>query len=76
MKLFICNDDVNSFDHVINIIQRYLSYPYMQACSIANIVHNNGECLVKSDEDDSVIIELYDSLKENGLTVRVGDERN
>jgi hypothetical protein len=48
----------------------------MQACSIADIVHNNGECLVKTDEDDSVIIELYDKLKENGLTVRVGDEKN
>jgi hypothetical protein len=47
----------------------------MQACSIADIVHNSGECLVKTDEDDSVIIELYDILKERGLTVRVGDEK-
>lgn len=72
MKLFICDDDVNTFNHVIRVIQRYLAYPYSQACSIANIIHNNGECLVKTDEDDSVIIELYDTLKENGLTVRVG----
>jgi len=75
MKLFICNDDVNSFEHVITTIQKCLSYPYMQACSIADIVHNSGECLVKTDEDDSVIIELYDILKERGLTVRVGDEK-
>tara|TARA_Y100000816_G_C25666647_1_gene353571 strand:+ start:298 stop:525 length:228 start_codon:yes stop_codon:yes gene_type:complete len=73
MKLFICDDDVNSFDHVIRVIQRYLAYPYSQACSIANIVHNSGECLVKTDSDDS-IIELYDTLKENGLTLRVADE--
>tara|TARA_R110001592_G_scaffold87117_3_gene257216 strand:- start:3012 stop:3227 length:216 start_codon:yes stop_codon:yes gene_type:complete len=70
MKLFILDDDINTFEYVIRTIQRYLAYPHSQASSIANIVHSNGECLVKTDED-SVIIELYDTLKESGLTVRV-----
>ena len=26
MKLFILNDDVNSFEHVIRCIQKYLNY--------------------------------------------------
>lgn len=74
MKLYICNDDVNTFQHVISAIQQCLSYPYMQACSIANIVHQSGECLVKTD-DDSLIIDMYDRLKELGIKVRVEDEK-
>ena len=55
MKLFILNDNVNSFEHVIRCIQRYLNYPYMQAASIASIVHNSGRCLVKESNDELMI---------------------
>jgi len=71
MKLFILNDDVNSFEHVVRCIQRYLNYPYMQGCSIASIVHNSGQCLVKESEDDAMIKGIYRALIKEGLRLRI-----
>ena len=69
MKLFILDDDVNTFEHVIDVIQRCLSYPYTQALSIANIIHYSGKCLVKESEDD-VILYLCKNMKKEGLSLK------
>jgi len=71
MKLFILNDDVNSVEHVVRCIQRYLNYPYMQGESIASIVHNSGECLVKESEDELLVKGIYKSLVKEGLNLRI-----
>jgi len=71
MKLFILNDDVNSFEHVTSCIQRYLNYPYLQAVSIANIVHNSGRCEVKDSDDEEMIKILYQSMVKEGLHLRI-----
>ena len=71
MKLFILNDDVNSFEHVVRCIQRYLNYPYMQGCSIASIVHNSGQCLVKESDDTTMIKGIYKALIKEGLHLRI-----
>jgi len=71
MKLFIVNDDVNSFEHVIRCIQKYLNYPYMQACSIANIVHNSGQCEVKESADETLIKNMYRELISEGLHLKI-----
>tara|TARA_B100001093_G_scaffold238950_1_gene228911 strand:- start:228 stop:449 length:222 start_codon:yes stop_codon:yes gene_type:complete len=71
MKLFILNDDVNSFEHVIRCIQRYLNYPYMQACSISDIIHNTGKCLIKESDDEDLIKGLYKELVSEGLHLRI-----
>jgi ATP-dependent Clp protease adaptor protein ClpS len=71
MKLFILNDNVNSFEHVINCVQRYLNYPYMQGLSIAHIVHDTGKCLVKESDDEMMIKEIYESLVKEGLNLRI-----
>ncbi len=73
MKLFILNDDVNTFEYVVESIQTHLSYPNSQASSIANIVHNTGQCLVKTSSDKDDIRDLHDLLKKEGLKVRVED---
>ena len=71
MKLFILNDDVNSFEHVTKVIQKYLNYPYMQGCSIASIVHNSGQCLVKESNDEVLIKGIYKALVKEGLRLRI-----
>ena len=71
MKLFILNDNVNSFEHVIRCIQRYLNYPYMQAASIASIVHNSGRCLVNESNDELMIKGLYEVFVKEGLKLRI-----
>ena len=69
MKLFILDDDVNTFEHVIDVIQRYLNYPYTQALSIANIVHNAGQCMVK-ESDEEVILYLLENMRGEGLNLK------
>lgn len=71
MKLYILNDNENSFHHVIRSIQSYLNYPYTQCESIANIVHNNGQCMVKDTDDEVVINEIYKKLVASGLKLRM-----
>ena len=76
MRLFILNDNVNTFEHVTMVIQKYLNYPHLQAGSIANIVHNNGVCEVKDSDDEVLITEIYKSMVKEGLSMRIegGDE--
>ena len=71
MKLFIVNDDVNSFEHVTKVIQKYLNYPYMQACSITSIVHNSKQCCVKESDDEELIRELYKGMVDEGLHLKI-----
>lgn len=71
MKLFIVNDDVNSFEHVTKVIQKYLNYPYMQAVSICNIIHTAGRCEVKSSDDEILIKGLYMELMNEGLNLKI-----
>ena len=71
MKLYILNDDVNSVDNVIRIVQQYLNYPYLQSASIASIVHNNGQCEVKDSDDEDLIKEIYMSMVKEGLHLRI-----
>jgi|TARA_B110000444_G_scaffold43736_1_gene39704 ATP-dependent Clp protease adapter protein ClpS len=71
MKLFIVNDDVNSFEHVTKCIQKYLNYPFMQAASICNIIHTAGKCEVKSSSDEILIKSLYMELMNEGLNLKI-----
>ena len=45
--LLIYNDDVNSFDHVINSLIEICKHEYEQAGQCALIIHTNGKCGVK-----------------------------
>lgn len=71
MKLYILNDNINSFEHVIQTIQRYLNYPYLQATSIAYIIHHSGQCEVKESDDEELIDELYRMLVKQGLNLKI-----
>mgnify|MGYP002820374503 CR=1 FL=1 len=56
---------------MIRTVQRYLNYPYMQGASIASIVHNSGECLVKESDDEVLITGLYKGMILDGLRLRI-----
>ena len=71
MKLFILNDNINTFEHVVECIQTYLNYPYMQSASISHIVNDNGECLVKQTDDEELIQNVYENLVKEGLNLRI-----
>jgi ATP-dependent Clp protease adaptor protein ClpS len=47
--LILYNDDVNTFDHVIECLVEICSHDLIQAEQCTYIVHYNGKCTVKSD---------------------------
>lgn len=42
--IILFNDDVNTFDHVIEMLVTYCRHDSIQAEQCAFIVHNNGKC--------------------------------
>lgn len=47
-SLIVYNDDVNSFDHVIESLIKVCKHDPIQAEQCTLIIHNNGKCQVKS----------------------------
>ena len=45
--LIVYNDDVNTFDFVIETLVEVCDQEYIQAVQCARIIHNNGKCGVK-----------------------------
>ncbi len=69
-QLILWNDEINTFDHVINCLTKYLDYSESQAEQIAWKVHNDGKCIVL--EGSYTEMEVYRKiLKKEGLTVSV-----
>ena len=48
-EIVLYNDDVNTFDHVIETLIRVCNHAPEQAEQCAMIVHYNGKCTVKTD---------------------------
>jgi ATP-dependent Clp protease adaptor protein ClpS len=46
-KIIVYNDDVNTFDHVIDTLMRVCEHTPEQAEQCSLIVHYNGKCTVK-----------------------------
>jgi len=54
-EIVLFNDDVNTFDHVINTLISVCEHTPEQAEQCSLIVHHNGKCTVKTG--------AYDALK-------------
>jgi ATP-dependent Clp protease adaptor protein ClpS len=69
-QLVLLDDDVNSFEDVINSLCEVLGHNVFQAEQCATIVHNKGECVVQyGDKED---LEFYQKvLESDGLNVKV-----
>ena len=69
-RLILWNDDVNTFDHVIYCMMKYLDYSESQAEKIAWEVHTKGKCAIL--EGSYTEMEIYRKiLKQEGLKVSV-----
>lgn len=69
-RLILWNDDVNTFDHVIHCMVKYLDYSETQAEKIAWEVHTKGKCAIL--EGSYTEMEIYRKiLQQEGLTVSV-----
>jgi len=69
-NLILFNDDVHTFDFVIEALVSICNHSTEQAEQSAYIVHNNGKCAVKHGEV-SRIKPMCSALVERGLSAEV-----
>ena len=69
-QIVLYNDDVNTFDHVINILVKYCDHQEVQAEQCAFLVHYKGKCSVKNGSFED-LKPICEAILENGLTAEI-----
>lgn len=69
-NLVLYNDDVNTFDFVIQSLIEICNHEPIQAEQCALIAHYTGKCAVKSGDYDE-IKPLFEEMTVRGLTVTI-----
>lgn len=68
--LVVYNDDVNTFDWVIESLIKVCKHTPEQAEQCSLLIHFNGKCAVKHGEE-AELIPMKDALLERGITAKV-----
>lgn len=68
--IILFNDDVNTFDHVIEMLVSYCEHDPVQAEQCAFIVHYNGKCDVKHGSYEE-LEPICTKLLESGLSAEI-----
>lgn len=68
--LILHNDDLNTFDFVIDSLMEVCEHDEIQAEQCALITHHKGKCDVKKGEVETLEV-MKDSLKDKGLIASV-----
>jgi ATP-dependent Clp protease adaptor protein ClpS len=69
-KIVVYNDDVNTFDHVIQALVDICNHTYEQAEQCALITHYKGKCAVKDGTFDE-LAPMRNALCERGISAEV-----
>ena len=69
-SLVLYNDDVNTFDHVINALVSVCKHELIQAEQCTWIVHYSGRCAVKQG-DFKKLRPMRRALNDRGLTAKI-----
>ena len=69
-KIVLYNDDVNTFDHVIETLVRVCDHTWEQAEQCAILVHYKGQCTVKTGELPK-LKPLCSALLDAGLSAEI-----
>ena len=76
MSLYLLNDNENSFDFVIYILQKVLPMCNpLRAEQIAQLVHESGECHIHSGFPPDIYM-IYAQLQKQGLQVKLKLDKN
>ena len=68
--LVLHNDDVNTFDFVIETLIELCGHNALQAEQCAHIVHNNGKCGIKKGSYND-LKPIYEALLGRGLSATI-----
>jgi ATP-dependent Clp protease adaptor protein ClpS len=66
-KLIIYNDDVNTFEWVIECLCKYCKHTPEQAEQCAYLIHHSGKCQVKSGSKEE-LQSMKEALTDAGLS--------
>lgn len=69
-EIILHNDDVNTFEHVIDCLQEFCGHDPIQAEQCAWIVHYNGKCSVKRGTFDQLEPRCT-ALQDRGLSADI-----
>ena len=69
-QIILFNDDVNTFDHVINTLVKVCDHDPLQAEQCALPVHFKGKCSVKSGSYDDLLPQCS-ALLDAGLSAEI-----
>ena len=72
--LIVYNDDVNTFDHVANILVKVCKHSPEQAEQCTLIIHFKGKAIVKTDVFD-ILKPQKDALVDRGLSAVIEHEK-
>lgn len=70
MDLVVFNDDVNTFDHVINTLKKVCRHTQEQAEQCTMLIHYKGKCTVKHGNFD-FLKPMRDGICEAGIDARI-----
>jgi len=65
--IIVWNDNINTFDHVIECLSKYCEHTIEQAEQCTYIIHFKGKCDVKKGDKEK-LTEIYNQLSNAGLT--------
>lgn len=68
--IIVHNDDVNTFDYVIETLVDICKHEYLQAVQCAHLIHNTGKCGVKRGTLDELKPQC-EALLEKGLSAEI-----
>ncbi len=70
--LLLYNDDVNTFDWVIECLVKVCGHDVLQAEQCAHLVHYKGKCVIKNGTFKK-LKPFCESLLEKGLSAKIED---
>jgi ATP-dependent Clp protease adaptor protein ClpS len=70
MDLMVFNDDVNTFDHVINTLIKVCKHTREQAEQCTMLIHYKGKCNVKNGSFE-FLKPMRDAICEAGIDARI-----
>ena len=68
--ILIINDDVNTFEHVIDTLVKYCGHSPEQAYQCSLIIHHSGKCSVKVGEYDE-LRPIYEAILEEKIRAKI-----
>ena len=69
-QIILHNDDVNTFDHVINCLIRYCDHTLEQAEQCAILIHSRGKYAVKEGSLEK-LRPMKDAITERGINATI-----